>query len=114
MRSTTGHKLVAQRTGSHEDLERRSPATAEDRAVLTHQLGRSPRVKEVAAHLGGREDDIVEALSADGCYSPMSLDTPVGAEASGVLGDLLPDEDSAMSEAEARIMLAPAVRALPE
>jgi len=81
---------------------------------LTQQLGRSPRVKEVAAHLGAREDDIVEALSADGCYSPMSLDTPVGTEGSGVLGELFADEDSAMSEAEARIMLAPAVRALPE
>jgi RNA polymerase sigma-B factor len=80
---------------------------------LTQRLGRSPRVKEVAAHLGAREEDIVEALSADGCYSPMSLDTPVGVEGSGVLGDLFADEDSAMSEAEARIMLAPAVRALP-
>src|SRR3954451_11513396 len=74
-------------------------------AELTHELGRSPRVKEVAAHLGAREDDIVEALSADGCYSPMSLDTPLGAGGSGVVGDLFADEDSAMSEAEARIML---------
>jgi RNA polymerase sigma-B factor len=228
MRSTAGHDLAAQRSGSHEDLEPRRPATAEDRALLsqrlleraaqtddpverkrlqdevvvlhmglaraiaaryrgrgiaeedltqaaamallksargfdaskgveflsyavvtmkgevkrqfrdygwmvrpprpiqklqaditraqsdlTQRLGRSPRVKEVAAHLGAREEDIVEALSADGCYSPMSLDTPVGSEGSGVLGDLFADEDSAMSEAEARIMLAPAVRALP-
>jgi len=81
---------------------------------LSHELGRSPRVREVADYLDAREEDVVEALSADGCYSPMSLDTPVGTEGSGVLGDLLPDEDSAMSNAEARIMLAPAVRALPE
>jgi RNA polymerase sigma-B factor len=81
---------------------------------LTHVLGRSPRVKEVAAHLGVPEEDVVEALSADGCYTPTSLDTPVGADGSGVLGELLPSDDSAMSEAEARIMLAPAVKALPE
>jgi RNA polymerase sigma-B factor len=81
---------------------------------LTHTLGRSPRVKEVAAHLGVPEEDVVEALSADGCYTPTSLDTPVGADGSGVLGELLPADDSAMSEAEARIMLTPAVRALPE
>jgi RNA polymerase sigma-B factor len=81
---------------------------------LTHTLGRSPRVKEVAAHLGVPEEDVVEALSADGCYTPTSLDTPVGADGSGVLGELLPSDDSAMSEAEARIMLAPAVKALPE
>ncbi len=83
-------------------------------ADLTQQLGRSPRVHEVADFLEVAEDDVVEALSADGCYTPTSLDTPVGADGSGVLGDLLADEDAAMSEAEARIMLAPAVRSLPE
>lgn len=83
-------------------------------AELTHQLGRSPRVAEVAAFLGAPEEEVVEALSADGCFTPTSLDTPVGADGSGVLGDLLPDDDSAMCEAEARVMLAPAMRALPE
>ena len=74
---------------------------------LTHELGRSPRVSEVAAHLGVPEEDVLEALSADGCFTPTSLDTPVGAEGTGVLGELLPGDDSAMSEAEARVMLAP-------
>ena len=83
-------------------------------AELTHKLGRSPKVTEVAAYLDVAEDDVVEALSADGCFTPTSLDTPVGAEGTGVLGELIPGEDSAMSEAEARVMLAPAVRALPE
>ena len=81
---------------------------------LTHVLGRSPKVNEVAVHLGVAEEDVVEALSADGCFTPTSLDTPVGADGSGVLGELLPGDDSAMSEAEARVMLTPAVRALPE
>jgi RNA polymerase sigma-B factor len=81
---------------------------------LTHELGRSPRVKEVAEHLGVPEEEVVEALSADGCYTPTSLDTPVGADGAGVLGELLPDENTAMGEAEARIMLTPAVRSLPE
>jgi RNA polymerase sigma-B factor len=81
---------------------------------LTHRLGRSPTVSEVATHLGVPEDDVVEALSADGCFTPTSLDSPVGSDGSGVLGELLPGEDTAFGEAEARIMLAPAVRALPE
>lgn len=81
---------------------------------LTHRLGRSPTVSEVAEHLEVAEDDVVEALSADGCFTPTSLDAPVGREGSGVLGELLADEDSAMNEAEARVMLTPAVRALPE
>lgn len=81
---------------------------------LIQVLGRSPKVAEVAEHLGATEDEVLEALSADGCFTPTSLDTPVGSDASAVLGDLLPDEDKAMTEAEARVMLAPAVRALPE
>jgi RNA polymerase sigma-B factor len=81
---------------------------------LTQKLGRSPRVTEVAADLGVREEEVLEALSADGCYAPTSLDTPVGADGSGALGELLPDDDTAMGEAEARIMLAPAVRSLPQ
>ena len=81
---------------------------------LTHRLGRSPKVGEVAEHLGVAEDDVVEALSADGCFTPTSLDSPVGADGSAVLGELIPGEDSGLSDAEARVMLAPAVRALPE
>jgi RNA polymerase sigma-B factor len=81
---------------------------------LIQLLGRSPRVAEVAEHLGVPEEAVVEALSADGCYTPTSLDAPVGADGAAVLGELLPDDGSAMSEAEARVMLAPAVRSLPE
>jgi RNA polymerase sigma-B factor len=83
-------------------------------AELTQALGRSPRVAEVAAHLGVEEDDVLEALSADGCFSPTSLDTPVGPDGAGVLGDLIPDDNKALTEAEARVMLAPVVRALPD
>ena len=81
---------------------------------LIQVLGRSPKVAEVAEHLGVTEDEVLEALSADGCFTPTSLDTPVGADGSALLGDLIPDEDKALTEAEARVMLAPAVKALPE
>lgn len=81
---------------------------------LTQTLGRSPRVPEVAVHLGVSEDEVLEALAADGCYTPTSLDSPVGEQGDGVLADTLVIEDPAMDEAEARVMLLPAVRALPE
>lgn len=81
---------------------------------LTQTLGRSPRVPEVAARLGVSEDAVLEALAADGCYAPTSLDTPVGAQGGAVLGDTLVTDDPALDEAEARVMLLPAVRALPE
>ena len=81
---------------------------------LTQILGRSPRVPEVAEHLEVTEDEVLEALSADGCFTPTSLDLPLGDQGSTVLGDTLVTEDNALEEAEARVMLVPAVRALPE
>jgi RNA polymerase sigma-B factor len=81
---------------------------------LTQTYGRSPRVSEVAEFLDTPVDDVVEALSADGCFTPTSLDTPVGDEGGGTLGDLLSEDDADMSAAEARIMLAPAVQRLSE
>ncbi len=81
---------------------------------LIQTLGRSPRVGEVADHLGVTEDEVVEALSADGCFSPTSLDLPLGEHGSSSLGDTLVREDTDLDEAEARVMLMPAVRALPE
>ncbi|MGZ4429831.1 MAG: sigma-70 family RNA polymerase sigma factor [Nocardioidaceae bacterium] len=84
-------------------------------AELTHELGRSPRVSEVAEYLDVAVDDVVEALSADGCFTPTSLDTPVGEDGSAALGDMLSSpENSDMDAAEARVMLAPAVRELGE
>ncbi len=81
---------------------------------LTQQLGRSPKPSEVAQYLEVPIEDIVEALSTDGCFTPTSLDTPVGSEESGTLGELISDTDEELSSAEARVMLAPAVRRLSE
>jgi RNA polymerase sigma-B factor len=81
---------------------------------LTQTLGRSPRVSEVAQLLELPVEDVIEALSADGCYSPTSLDTPVGEDGSGTLGDLISAEDQQMSAVEARVMLAPVVKRLSE
>jgi RNA polymerase sigma-B factor len=81
---------------------------------LTQTLGRSPRVSEVAQFLELPVEDVVEALSADGCYTPTSLDIPVGEDGSGTLGELIGVEDAEMGAAEARVMLAPAVQQLSE
>jgi RNA polymerase sigma-B factor len=79
---------------------------------LTQDLGRSPRPNEVAQYLEVPLEDIIEALSADGCFTPTSLDVPVGDGQSGSLGDWLSTEDNDLDAAEARIMLAPAVQQL--
>ena len=81
---------------------------------LSQTLHRSPRPSEVADYLGVEVEAVIEALAADGCFTPASLDVPVGESGDTSLGDLLGDDDSDMARAEARVLLAPAVRALSE
>jgi RNA polymerase sigma-B factor len=79
---------------------------------LTQRLGRSPRPTEVAGQLGLEVESVIEALAADGAFTPASLDVPVGEDGAATLGDLMPHEDLEFSSAEARVVLGPAVRAL--
>ncbi|HZJ07339.1 MAG TPA: sigma-70 family RNA polymerase sigma factor, partial [Nocardioidaceae bacterium] len=67
---------------------------------------------EVADHLSVDVDSVIEALAADGCFTPASLDIALGEDGSTSLGDLLGYDDADMGRAEARMMLAPAVRGL--
>jgi RNA polymerase sigma-B factor len=79
---------------------------------LSQTLHRSPRPAEVAESLGIEEDGVIEALAADGCFTPASLDVSVGESGNTSLGELLGEDDTDLARAEARILLAPAVRAL--
>jgi RNA polymerase sigma-B factor len=91
-----------------QDLQTRISA-AQDR--LESKLGRSPRPSEIAAHLDEQLSDVVEALAADGCFTPTSLDATV-ADGTSTLGDLLGGEDRALAHVEAKVMLDPLVRGL--
>lgn len=91
-----------------QELQARIAAAQEE---LGGRLGRSPRPTEIAVHLGAGLDDVVEALGADGCFTPTSLDVPVG-EGGSPLGELMGGEDRDIAQAEARIVLAPVVRLL--
>jgi RNA polymerase sigma-B factor len=72
---------------------------------LLQLLGRAPRPSEIAAHLGLELDLVVEALGANGCFSPASLDAyaddeePTGARLGYV--------DAGFDRAEARAVLEP-------
>lgn len=81
---------------------------------LSQSLRRSPKPSEVADALGVDVDSVIEALAADGCFTPASLDVPVGEDGSSSLGELLGADDAGLGRAEARILLAPAVRRLPD
>lgn len=83
--------------------------------ALSQELGRPPRPTEIAAHLGLEVDDVIEALAADGCFAPSSLDRPVASNVDGggiPLRDFLGDTDPSAPAAEARVVLAPVVQRL--
>ena len=58
-----------------QELQARIATAEQD---LLAALGRSPQPSEIADHLGADLDDVVEALSADGCFRPTSIDTTAG------------------------------------
>jgi RNA polymerase sigma-B factor len=83
-------------------------------ADLAQQLGRSPTVADIAAHLGVHEDDVVEGLDSGHAYRALSLQAPVqGDEAGSELGDLLGEVDPDMQGVEDREALRPLLARLP-
>lgn len=83
-------------------------------AELTQILHRSPTAAELADALDVDVDDVIESLSADGCFAPSSLDAPAPDSESGSLAERLGGEDGEFDRCEARLMLARAVRDLGE
>ena len=80
---------------------------------LLASLGRSPRPTEVAAHLGADLDEVTEALAADGCFRPTSLETRTG-EGTETIASLLGWHDPGLASVEARLVLDTAVGSLSE
>jgi RNA polymerase sigma-B factor len=84
-------------------------------STLTHTLGRSPTVADVALHLGVSEDEVLEGLEGALAYQTTSLSTPIGSEgAGGELGDMLGADDHEYELAEIRVALGPALARLDE
>jgi RNA polymerase sigma-B factor len=78
---------------------------------LFQALGRSPRPSEIAEHLDVPLEQVLDSLSANGCFTPVSLDTPVAEGESGP-GDRLGGLDPAFASAEARVALRAVMRGL--
>lgn len=94
-----------------QELQSRISAAS---ASLHQSLGRSPRPAEVAAELGVDVEEVLEAMSANGCFTPTSLDAPASPDGTWSLGDLLSDGDGDAEASEARLLLSPALQSLPE
>jgi RNA polymerase sigma-B factor len=84
-------------------------------STLAQELGREPSHEEIRADLGCTADDVTEAVQALGCFQPSSLDRPVAGILNTTLGDVIADQDEHLfDEVDARAVLEPALRGLPE
>lgn len=82
--------------------------------AFTQEHSRTPDPWELAEELSVDLDDVVEALTADGCFTPSSLDKPVDEGSTTSLGDLLGSEEASFERVDGHLLLMPLIRQLPE
>jgi RNA polymerase sigma-B factor len=97
------------------DLQERTLAVSRATETLSKDLGRSPKVREVAAHLGCSVEQVLEAQEASASYEAASLDAPTMRDdgESAALVDMLGDDDSSFELVEDREAIASTWRDLP-
>jgi RNA polymerase sigma-B factor len=84
-----------------QELQARIAAILHD---LQQQLHGSPTVSQLAEALDEPEEEVLEALSADGCFTPQSLEAPAGSDpAMSALSDLLGAPERGFAELEANL-----------
>ena len=93
-----------------QELQQRINAAAGE---LAQQLQRTPSRDELADHLDVPLQDVCEALAADGCYTPRSLNLLLHDDGPTQLDETLGRDDANLAAAEARVVLGSAVRHLP-
>jgi RNA polymerase sigma-B factor len=97
------------------DLQERALAVNREAEALSKRLGRSPKMRELAAALGCSVEQALEAAEAAASYEAASLDAPVAREEgeSAALVDLLGGPDDAYELVESRQAIASTWRVLP-
>jgi RNA polymerase sigma-B factor len=100
-------------------IQEAQQAINQGRSDLLQHLGREPRVAELEEALDLDHETVIEALSADGCYTPASLDRPVGGEGDTetgrrTLGSVLGGDDPDFASCEARVVLRPLLARLED
>lgn len=87
---------------------------------LVQQLGRTPGEVDLQTALDATPREVSELLSVDGCFSPSSLDLPVGMDDDrATVGDLFTTDgvhslSGDLAQAEVRLILAPLIGDLAE
>lgn len=82
--------------------------------TFAQEHGRSPAPDELAELLDASLDDVVEALTANGCFAPSSLDKPLDPASTVSLGDMLAEEERSYERVETHEVLKPLIEELPE
>ena len=82
-------------------------------AELTQDLGRSPRLSEIAARLGASEEDVIECVASADLYHVHSLDAPVGGTDDLAVRDTLGDLDPVLGTIEDILSVRPLLDLLP-
>ncbi len=83
-------------------------------ARLMQETGRPPTPREIADDLSLGVDVVSEALTADGCFAPSSLDRPTADDEGASLSDVLGEADPGFERAEAVVALRPLCQELSE
>lgn len=96
---------------SVQELQAKVTATQD---ALVHSLGRPARSAEIASALGVELAAVQDALAANGCFIPASLDGALetGSDDAGQLADRLGEADPGYARAEARVALRPLMAGL--
>ncbi|WP_328340515.1 SigB/SigF/SigG family RNA polymerase sigma factor [Micromonospora sp. NBC_00421] len=89
-------------------------AVSEANSTLTHTLGRSPTVADVADYLNLPEETVLEGLEGARAYRATSLSTPIGTDSGMDLADTLGADDHDFELVEIHVALGPALATLPE
>ncbi|MEH1164121.1 SigB/SigF/SigG family RNA polymerase sigma factor [Micromonospora sp. CPCC 205539] len=83
-------------------------------STLTHALGRSPKVADIATYLGVTEEAVLEGIEGARAYRTTSLSTPLGTDSTTELGDTLGTTEHDYELVELHVALTPAMAALPD
>jgi RNA polymerase sigma-B factor len=85
-------------------------------AKLMQERGGIPTPADVAADLGLPKEEVTEAMVADGCFAPSSLDRVAASteDDRGALSDVLGEDDTGFDRAEALVALRPLCAELSE
>jgi RNA polymerase sigma-B factor len=82
-------------------------------AELTQQLGRAPRLSEIATHLSVGEEDVIECVASADLYHVHSLDAPVCDTDDLAIGDTLGELDPLLGTIEDVLSVRPLLDRLP-